>query len=376
MTRAVGRGTFVARLGAVALVLVAAGVAATASMATSVARDARGAVAEPELTAAQQRARLRTTAWIPSWDLDRARSSLRDRQRFVGRLSPVWFGLRADGWRVTRREGAYDAEVLAIIRARGIALLPTIGNDYDPVRTGRMLATPQSRRRHVDQLVGLAVRNRFAGLDIDYEGIEASDRARFAAFVQELGRRLRARRMQLSVDVPPLTGAVGGGDPGGAYDLAAIGRGADEVRVMAYDYSTPCTGSGPVAPVEWVERVVRHTVGLVPARKVVLGVPLYGYDWAATGCAQARTWRDTQDLLARHDGTLAWSRPFQSRQLRYTTGGTRRLVWFEDARSTAAKLQVAHEHGLRGVALWRLGGEDPGTWRVLAQVLGQASPTA
>ena len=340
----------------------------------TVAAPVRGAeetAGEVRLTQAQLRARLRTTAWLPSWDLERSRASLHDSQRLVGRLSPLWYELRADGRMVARRAGAMDAGVLEIVRERRIALVPTVTNDLDRARVRVMLATATTRRRHVDQLVALAVRSNFAGIDVDYEDVDPADRARFTSLLQELGRRLRARGMQLSVDVPPMTSSRAGASGSSAYDLAAIAAAADEVRVLAYDYSTPCTGSGPIAPFAWVRQVVEHTLEFVPRRKLVLGVPLYGYDWASTGCAESRAWRDTDALRREHGGTLGWSNPFQSRQLRYTVGGARHLVWFEDARATAAKLRIAHDERLRGVALWRLGGEDPRTWAMLAQVLGQ-----
>jgi spore germination protein YaaH len=79
---------------------------------------------------------------------------------------------------------------------------------------------------------------------------------------------------------------------------------------------------------------------------------------------------DTDALRVANAGTLGWSRPWQSRLLRYTKGGIHRIVWFEDGVSTAAKLDLATRHHLRGVALWRIGGEDPRTWRVLEAHLG------
>jgi spore germination protein len=59
--------------------------------------------------------------------------------------------------------------------------------------------------------------------------------------------------------------------------------------------------------------------------------------------------------------------------MRYTTGqGVRRIVWFEDARSTTAKAKLVEELRLKGVSLWRIGGEDPATWSALETVLGPA----
>lgn len=330
--------------------------------------------AASEAAAERQRARARTTAWIVTWDRTRVLASLRANRTRVGRISPFWFRLRHDGAQLQNRAGAMDREVLQVAAEAGIAIVPTITNDFDPVRTTTMLRSEGSRARHVRQIVGLASRPAFAGIDLDYEQIATADRAKFTAFVEQLADALRARGRTLSVSVPAATSAAVGLPGSAAIDYRAIGRAADEVRVLAYDFHTYCGGSGPIAPIDWVEDVVGYLKREVPRHKLVLGVPLYGYDWPPVGCAASRTWRDTTALRNRHQGELAWSRPWQTRRMRYTVRGARRIAWFEDAASTSAKARLVEKHRLRGVALWRMGGEDPATWPQLQRTLGRVRP--
>jgi spore germination protein YaaH len=347
--------------------------ALVASVSGGVRSSSAAPRAEAPLTAAQRRARARTTAWVPTWDSERMRTSLRANQRRIGRISPYWFRLATNGSSVEDRDaGAMDPEVLEIAARRSITVVPTITNEYDAARTTTMLRSAASRRRHVTRLVALATRPQFAGIDIDYEQVAVADRARFTAFITSLAAALHARHRTLAVSVPPATGATANAAGFRAIDDAAIGRVADEVRVLAYDDSSACGGSGPIAPIDWVEQVVRYVTHAVPARKVVLGVPMYGYDWPPTGCAQSRTWVDVEALRTAHAGTVAWSRPWKSPTMHYVHGGRHRVVWFEDSRSADVKVQLAMRHHLRGVALWRIGGEDPRTWRVLEQRLGAA----
>jgi hypothetical protein len=163
MTATRSRSTLLARCASACVVLAAfIALGAGATVAAPV-RGAEETAGEVRLTQAQLRARLRTTAWLPSWDLERSRASLHDSQRLVGRLSPLWYELRADGRMVARRAGAMDAGVLEIVRERRIALVPTVTNDLDRARVRVMLATATTRRRHVDQLVALAVRSELRG---------------------------------------------------------------------------------------------------------------------------------------------------------------------------------------------------------------------
>jgi spore germination protein YaaH len=63
---------------------------------------------------------------------------------------------------------------------------------------------------------------------------------------------------------------------------------ADNIVLMAYDYhSTSSFVTGPVAPLSGagimseydVTAAVEKTLDLIPPQKLVLGIPLYGYEW-------------------------------------------------------------------------------------------------
>ncbi|MGA9290182.1 MAG: glycosyl hydrolase, partial [Anaerobacillus sp.] len=45
--------------------------------------------------------------------------------------------------------------------------------------------------------------------------------------------------------------------------------------------------------------------------------------------------------------------------------GNQHEVWFENQQSIEAKTRLANELGVQGVALWRLGMEDPAIWPMI-----------
>src|SRR5205823_3151517 len=74
-----------------------------------------------------------------------------------------------------------------------------------------------------------------------------------------------------------------------ANDYVAINKYCDEVRIMAYDQTSidlklnAAKGSGafymPVADPDWVSKVLALTVKTISPKKIMLGVPTYGYQY-------------------------------------------------------------------------------------------------
>ncbi len=332
-------------------------------------------------------ARLGTTvASLPYWSFrDGTDAVLANRQDFT-EVSPFIYGLSGSG-QIDVQYPPGQAQVTAGIsrlRAAALPIVPTIANMTDGrwayPAVAHMLHTPAAASRHIAAIVGLADRQNYAGIDIDYEGLQAGDRQAFSTFVTRLAAALHAHGKILSVAVFAKTSDAGYGGQNVAQDYAAIGRAADQVKLMAYDYHWNGSPPGPIAPISWVRSVISYARTQIPASRIVLGIPLYGYDWAG-GHATDLTGQQAGQLAAEHGATVHYDAASQSPWFSYTdSSGRAHDVWFEDPQSSAAKFALVRQLGLGGMFLWMYGDEAPGTWprlhRSLASGAGPAaSPT-
>jgi spore germination protein len=251
--------------------------------------------------------------------------------------------------------------------------MPTIANhangSWIPEQTSALLADPDRREDHVEHIVELVTSHGFDGIDIDYEDLTADDRAGFSSFVTELGAELHHKRKILTVTVHPKPSDAGYDQRNLAQDYAAIGAAADQVRVMAYDWHATGSDPGPVAPLDWVRTIVSWTATQIPPDKIVLGIPLYAYDWGPTGDAVALTVPQAEALARDHGQSIQRDPATGSACFDYTAAdGTAHRVWLEDAFAADGKVMLAAERGLGGVFLWRLGDVEDQLWDVLPRL--------
>lgn len=302
----------------------------------------------------------KVTAWIPYWDQTRAMTSFSENADLYGSASPFWYLFTSTGT-VSRYSGAEDESVLSTLRNAGVRVIPTITNDFDPVRVSTMLASSSARAAHVEALGDLVQAKGYDGIDVDYEALHAADRDRFSLFLSELSSALHAAGKVLTVAVHPKTSDTGTWNGPQAQDYAAIGAVADRVRVMAYDYSWSTSPAGPISPLSWVKDVAAYSVSRIPAAKIELGMNLYGYDWVGSR-GEGVTFDTTQARRTSFGATRMWDATTAEPSFSYVSGGTTHVVHYADAQSVAARLAVVDSYGLGGAAFWRLGGEDAAVW--------------
>lgn len=317
------------------------------------------------------------------WDQTRGFDAIAANADLFSEISPFWYRVEADGRVVPYVNAAgtsyEDPTILAYLRDRGILTIPTVANILDGTWNGALVSTiiadPVLSEANIASLVALAVEHGFDGIDLDYENLRADDRAAFSSFVERLGVALHAQGKLLTVNVYAKTYEPGSWDGPRAQDWTALGTAADQVRIMTYEYSWSTSAPGPIAPINWVSDVIAFARTQIPAAKIMQGVPLYGYDWVGQRGSEL-VWRDAMALAATYGVPVSWDTATSSPWFQYTVKTTQHTVWFENAASVAAKLDVANTYDIGGVTIWRLGGEDPDTWpTVRAQFGGVTPPT-
>jgi spore germination protein YaaH len=118
----------------------------------------------------------------------------------------------------------------------------------------------------------------------------------------------------------------------------------------------------------WVQSVIAYATTQVPAAKLVLGIPAYGYDWASKGAGTSLTAPAAEQLAARVHATIRWDATAEEPTFTYKHGKISHTVWFDNAQAGYVRAALADEDKLAGVALWAAGDEDPQLWSELAQL--------
>ena len=97
----------------------------------------------------------------------------------------------------------------------------------------------------------------------------------------------------------------------------------------------------------------------IPAAKIDLGIPNYGYDWPlpyVRGLTQAVTLGNVEAvrLAVEQRVEIKFDDVAESPYFTYASEGISHEVWFEDVRSLQAKFNLIQEYQLRGCGYWQI----------------------
>ena len=312
-------------------------------------------------------------------------------------VMPFWFSLKSptvirDDY-VSGNPSWPMADTVCLMRRAGLQIIPTMTDGTAKLVLSQYLSNAATRTTIVNTIVDLVVKNNFDGIDLDYEGFAFVDgnttwsktAPRWVALVKELSVALHAKNKLLSVSTPYLYDPKEKQKGYFVYAWADIASSIDRLRIMTYDYSV--AKPGPMGPLSWTEKTIQYAISIMSASKVYVGLPGYGRDWITSvngkcptsappgliGGAKAATFKmNYAAAKAAIDGAIpTYNEQFGEATYNYTqtynglsaTGAStvctvNRTVWYQNARSFAARMALVGKYRLGGAAMWTLGMED------------------
>lgn len=287
-------------------------------------------------------------------------------------LTPFTYGITPQGGLVDLD----DARLIAAANGGGAAALMHLSTlteegGFSNELAHLVLTDANVQQTLIDNVERTLAAKGYRGLDVDFEFVFAEDALPYAAFIRALAQRLNPLGYPVVVALAPKTSATQPGLLYEGHNYAALGAAANQVLLMTYEWGYTYGPPMAVAPLPNVRRVVEYALTEIPAEKIWLGVPNYGYDWPLPFVqgetrAQSISNQYAVSLALRYGAEIRFDRTAQTPWFRYTDeSGTVHEVWFEDARSIRAKLALIPEYGLVGAGYWNLMRPFPQNWRVL-----------
>ena len=284
-------------------------------------------------------------------------------------IAPFWATLQSDGT-VTDRGGEDHNAVVEFAHKNQVAVMLLVNNAKEangqvPIHT--VLSDSGLRAKAIANLIAYMKKYKLDGINIDFEMVPATDRDKLTLFMKELPAQLKPQGYFVTLDVFPKQNESN--DVAYAYDYGALSKYVDKIMVMTYDQHGAWSGPGPIADSKWVEKNLLYALKYIPKEKLYLGIAAYGYDWSVKG-VESLAFDQAMALAKRYHAAVQWDESAQTPHFRYTDEqGIAHQVWFENSESLKSKLDIVNRYDIAGIAIWKLGEEDPAYWQVMREKL-------
>ena len=297
-----------------------------------------------------------SVAFYVPWD-DASRASLRQHISQIDWVAPTLLsvtGPRHD-LRLTN-----DPAFASIIRtsARRPHIVPVVQNandgDWDGAGTSALLHDREARKALLLRLAQSLKTLKASGVIFDLEALPPSAHGDYLSFLKEAGQLLHGQHLQVMLTVPV---------DDARWNLRAYARVADRLFLMNYDQHFIGDQPGPIAAQPWFVARLRAALHDVPASKAIVAVGNYAYDWKQDGGPASILSIEDAWLTAHDSGApIRFDARSGNATFDYAEDGAVHHVWMLDAASAWNQVRAARIAGAGGIALWRLGSEDPGFW--------------
>ncbi|HET9607586.1 MAG TPA: polysaccharide deacetylase family protein [Nitrospira sp.] len=306
-------------------------------------------------------------AFFAGWDMN-SLISLKANAERLDVVLPLWFHLGDARGNVTHDDQAAEQRVLQWIlgKAPHLRVLPVVDN-YSVVQHGwnadaaeRLLSSAEAQNRFIDQLLEATTHPNIDGIVMDFEGLSAAGTHNLVQFVGLISARLHSLGRKLYVSIPAYSEG---------YDLEALVAAADRVIILNYDEYGEADVPGPLASQGWFEERLDHFFQNVDDEKIVVGIGSFAYDWRPEHRGREISITQFWNLLRGSSAEFFFDGDSLNPTFRYRDQKRDEIheVWALDA--VTVFNQVASALAMRpgGLALRRLGTEDPGTWTVFGR---------
>lgn len=238
------------------------------------------------------------------------------------------------------------------------------------------ISSSLSRQRTISTITNLISESKAIGVNIDFEptdNISQTQRDNFTLFIKEL--REKSPYTQISIS----TYASAASRPR-LWDLSSLAPLTDYFVIMTYDYTMPkSTSAGPTSPLRGSGELFDHDIikniseitKLVPSRKILLGIPFYGYEWETVDSskysptetkASVASLERIQKMIDEKTLELIWDRNTLTPYGISSESGQISQIYFENETSIRLKLEFVKSAELGGIAIWALGYEGNNSW--------------
>jgi spore germination protein len=273
-----------------------------------------------------------------------------------------------DSW-IIQKAKDYDVAPIMVISTY------TLQGTSNNVNTHRVLTNQDSQRRLMDNILSMLRKKGYYGLNVSIDDILPIDQLLYFDFISRLTNLLASEGYEIFITITSKSNDEGKIINAKELDFALLLSEITNVSILlSYEWGFTDRPPAAITPFNIQKIYYDYVVTKISPEKVVIGLPIIGYDWQlpySEGVTRANSLSSMSAVILASDtrNEIFYDFISQSPFFQYSiyVAGTNRhhLVWFRDARSVDAFIDLLPEYGFNGVGIWNIMSYFPQMWLVI-----------
>ncbi len=222
-----------------------------------------------------------------------------------------------------------------------------------------LLVNEEAQDLAVESLLNILREKAYGGINFIINYLTASTQELYRSLINRISYLLRNEGFLFYATINPVSDDIA--DIQG-IDLSYMQDLVDGVMFMRFVWGINANMPGPVSSNVFTTEFVQYLLNYVSPDKLEVGIPVIGYEWELpyreTINAHSLTLDSALSLANDVNATIEFDEVSQTpffQYYQYVYGyPTQYVVWFTDARSIEAVLQIVSQYGLSGVGIWNI----------------------
>lgn len=260
-----------------------------------------------------------------------------------------------DDTEIIQTAKAYGAAPLMLITTLSATGQPDIEAAYD------ILTNEALQEQYISVILDLVKSKGYYGVNLSFQYLNSTNVNQYISLFNRVTHISNREGIPLFITINPNKTYVGNRLEYERVDISGINQEADSVAFLTFNWAYNFGPPVPIASIRDIEDLVDYALNYLSPESITVGFPVFGYDWelpyiVGFSRASAMSVESVINLAREISAIIEFDELSQTPYIRYIEANTgmQHLIWFIDARSIDALMNLVSEYELNGTGIWNI----------------------
>jgi len=268
-----------------------------------------------------------------------------------------------------------DSQIIEITKAYGVIPLLllttlTIVGKANITIEYELLLNINFQTEYIQNLLRIIKEKGYKGVNISFQYINVTNIIYYNSFFTLITERLNSEGFLVFVTIDPNLSNTGENVNFERVDYSLLDQLSQNIIFMNYQWATNVNPPAPISSIQNLDVFLNYVNAFIPPDKIIIGIPTIGYDWElpflpGLSNVNVLSYDGAINLADIYGAIIEFDETSQTPFYRYSRDNVQHIVWFIDARSVNALLDLVVKYSLQGAGIWNITIYNPQLWLVI-----------